>query len=103
VSTCTFRYKNKTEKHVVVNYRTNTFPSLHPPVQCCGSSEVFLTPASGIRGIFGPCIQIRDGKKSRAQIREEHTDLIFENFRDTSVFGLKILKSFDADPNPGSF
>ncbi len=61
VSTCTFRYKNKTEKQVVVNYRTTAFPTLHPPVQCCGNGSgirrLFLTPGSGIR----------DGKKIQSQ------------------------------------
>jgi hypothetical protein len=46
-----------------------------------------LTPGSG------------DGKKSRARIWDEHPSFIFENF--LSVFELKILKFFDADPGSG--
>jgi hypothetical protein len=32
--------------------------------------------------------------------RDEHPNLVCENL--VSVFGLKILKFFDADPDPGS-
>ncbi len=70
VSKCTLRYKKNTEKHVVVNYRTTTgtFPTLHPPIQYCGSeSGAFWTPASGIRGLFFPWNRDPGWKKIQSQ------------------------------------
>jgi hypothetical protein len=43
---------------------------------------------------------IRDGKKSRSRIRDDHQDFIFEDL--VSVSGLKLLTFFDADPDLGS-
>jgi hypothetical protein len=55
-------------------------------------------------GFFNPRIRgIRDGKKTQSQhwgSRMNITDLSLENL--ISVFGLKILKFFDADPDLGS-
>ncbi len=53
-------------------------------------SGASLTPGSGIR----------DGKKSRFGIWDEISELMFENL--VAIFGLTILKFFDADPDPGS-
>jgi hypothetical protein len=51
----------------------------------------FLTPRSGIR--------IRDDKKSGSGINIQ--DIVSKSLE--TVFGLKILKYFDANPDPESF
>jgi len=44
-------------------------------------------------------IRIRDGKKIR--IRDEHLELYSKSLE--TIFGLKIPKFLDADPDPGPF
>jgi hypothetical protein len=63
-------------------------------MQCCGLAD----PGSGILCIFEP--GICDGKKSRAGIRDKHSGSYFEY--QFFQFGLKILKLFDANPDPVS-
>jgi hypothetical protein len=43
---------------------------------------------------------IRDGKKSRSGIQDEHSVYYFLKLS-ISFFWFKILKFFDADPDPG--
>jgi hypothetical protein len=59
---------------------------------CCGSG-------SGIRCFFK--FWIWDGKKSGTGIRDEYPRSFFRELR--TVLGLKILKFFDADPDPDLF
>ncbi len=51
-------------------------------------SGAFLTPRSGM------------GKKIWIRIRDDILDHISDGFE--TIFGIKILKFFDADPDPGS-
>jgi hypothetical protein len=69
-------------------------------LQCCGSG-------SGIRCFFYPWIRDPDPgsgmKKSKSRTRdpERTSKILFLRIMD-QFFGLKILKFFDADPDPGS-
>jgi hypothetical protein len=62
--------------------------------QCCGSGA-FLTSGSGI---WDPGSGM--GKKIKIRIRDIHPGSYFRELRNN--FLGKILKFFDADPNPGS-
>jgi hypothetical protein len=64
--------------------------------QCCGSG-------SGIRCLFEPWIRDTEWVKNQDPDPESGMnipDYISESVE--TIFGLKILKFFDADPNPGS-
>jgi hypothetical protein len=62
-----------------------------PPKQCCGSGSgirCFLTPGSGMEN------------KSGFGIHDEYPRSFSETLE--TILGLKIIKFFDVDPNPGS-
>jgi hypothetical protein len=63
---------------------------------------IFQCPGSGIRCLFlTPGSRIRDGEKAKIRIRDEHPGSYFRELRE-QFFGLKILKFFYSDPDPGS-
>ncbi len=101
LSTCTFRYKNKTEnlcgargcklQNQYIPYIASSCSVLRSWIRDPGlfwplhSGSLFwpLDPGSGME----------KNPEPGSGIRDEHSDLIF---------GSKILKLFDADPDPGS-
>jgi hypothetical protein len=58
-------------------------------------------PGSGIRCLFDPGSRIRDGEKISIRIRMNIPDHISESLE--TIFCVKILKFFDADPGSGNF